>query len=175
VSQVIAVLSGHAGLETSPEGSEVTEREELLDTSSLRRRAEAGSTVAQCVLGIKLLHGYDCQTDTAEAFKWLSAAHAKGAARATAHLGLMHEGGLHTPEDPHKAGELYLRAAQAGEALACLWLARLLRSERLGSACAKDAARWYREFIAKAAVDDEDADIKEAEEYLARHGGEKPL
>ena len=61
-----------------------------MDIEEKRRKAEAGSCVAQTTLGISYLYGYDVDVNYVEAFRLLSAAANQGASRAVLHLGIMH-------------------------------------------------------------------------------------
>lgn len=62
-----------------------------MDIEGLKRRADAGSCVAQTILGISYLYGYDVVVDCKEAFRLLSAA---GTSRAVPNLGIMNARGL---------------------------------------------------------------------------------
>jgi TPR repeat protein len=53
------------------------------------RRAEGGSCVSQCVLGLCYLNGIDVDVNYGEAFRWLSAATNQGSSRATINLAYM--------------------------------------------------------------------------------------
>ncbi len=77
-----------------------------VDLSELRKRAEAGSTVAQSILGVCYLDGIEVEADYSEAFRLLSSAAAKGAIRATAHLARMYAQGLGIPRDVSEATRL---------------------------------------------------------------------
>jgi TPR repeat protein len=140
-----------------------------MDMTDLRTRAESGSTPAQAILGICLLEGIDCAADYAEAFRWLSAASTRGAARAMAHLGTMYERGLAVPADLDRARELYEAAATRGEFLACVWLARLLAGEGAGGPDQKGALRWYREALSQADRVQDCAELEEARTYVESH------
>jgi len=115
-----------------------------MSSDDLLPQAERGSIVAQSVLGISCLLGDGMPRDTAEAFRWLSAAASKGASRAQAWLGTMHEQGLTTPVDVNRARELYEAAASRGEFLGCIFLARLLASGKCGSVPRVESEHWYR-------------------------------
>ncbi len=66
-----------------------------MDIEHLRQRANAGSVVAQTVLGIAHLEGYEgLPVKFQEAFGLLSAAADKGAGRAMYHLARMYAEGL---------------------------------------------------------------------------------
>ena len=138
--------------------------------ADLRSKAEAGSIVAQSVLGIVLLDGIGCDADYAEAFHWLSAASERGASRAIWHLGRMYEAGLHVAVDPHRARSLYERAASRGEFFACVYLARLLASGQLGTISDEEPLRWYRAVLAQAPDVQDCPELEEARSYVASHG-----
>jgi uncharacterized protein len=69
------------------------------DINELRRKAEAGSCVAQSVLGLYYLYGLEVEVDYSEAFRFLSAAAEQGASRAVLNLGYMHAKGLGIPQN----------------------------------------------------------------------------
>jgi TPR repeat protein len=54
--------------------------------NELVRKAEAGSVVAQSILGIRYLHGVDVPVDLEQAFRLLTLASKRGAPRAQANL-----------------------------------------------------------------------------------------
>jgi TPR repeat protein len=164
----MAALAADLGVVQTSEASAIV----TSDIADLRARAEAGSTPAQAVLGIRLLRGIDCQLDYREAFRWLSAASEKGAPRAMAHLGSMYEQGLAVTTDWRRARELYERAAARGEFLACVWLARLLARSEAGAADQEGALRWYRAALSQADVVGEAAELEEARSYVEAHSKE---
>jgi TPR repeat protein len=65
-----------------------------LDVAELEKEAKQGSVVAQGILGMCLLYGYETPVDYDTAFQWLNAASRQGASRPTLHLGLMFAKGL---------------------------------------------------------------------------------
>lgn len=77
-----------------------------MDIEEKRKKAEAGSTVAQTVLGISYLYGLDVDVDYKEALRFLSAAANQGASRAVLSLGIMHAKGLGIPQNLHEAARL---------------------------------------------------------------------
>jgi len=93
----------------------------------LKSEAEAGSAVAQGILGISYLYGHDAPKNYALALRWLTAAAERCASRPTFHLGRMHEEGWGVPVDYERAGHFYQRAADQDEWLAYVHLARLYR------------------------------------------------
>ncbi|MET0555709.1 MAG: hypothetical protein ABW221_21905 [Vicinamibacteria bacterium] len=138
-----------------------------MDLTGLRVQAESGSLPAQTILGIRLLEGIECAADHAEAFRWLSAAAERGAARATAHLGTMYERGLTVAPDVGRARALYERAAGSGEFLARVWLARLLSGQAPPDSDA--ALRWYRAALSQAHAVEDCPELEEARAYVAAH------
>jgi TPR repeat protein len=69
------------------------------DIEELRRKAEAGSCVAQSILGAYYLCGNEVEVDYIEAFRLLSAAAQQGSSRAVLNLGRMYAQGLGTSQD----------------------------------------------------------------------------
>jgi TPR repeat protein len=136
-----------------------------MDTADLRAKAERGSAVAQCMLGIALLEGIDVAQDYPEALRWLEAASGKGAARAMVWLGWMRERGLGAPVDVERANELFEMAAERGEFLGCVFLARLLVARGDGGG----ALRWYREAAGQRGRVFEGPELEEAAQYVAEH------
>jgi TPR repeat protein len=65
-----------------------------MDISKLRQEADAGSVVAQSVLGICYLDGYDVEVNYKKALRLLTAAATRGAPRAKANLARMYVEGL---------------------------------------------------------------------------------
>ena len=64
-----------------------------MKTVDLRKKAESGDVVAQTVLGTCYLDGADVEVDYKQAFRFLSAAADKGAARAMTNLARMYAEG----------------------------------------------------------------------------------
>ena len=128
----------------------------------LAAKAEAGSTVAQTVLGISLLESRDYPG----ALRWLTAAAENGASRAMVHLGRMFEAGFEVAVDLSRARGLYERAAERGEFLACVLLARLLASGQGGNLDQIGALRWYREALSHSGVED-CPELEEARAFVA--------
>jgi TPR repeat protein len=136
-----------------------------MDIRELHQKAESGSTVAQCVLGICYLDGTEVQVDYQMAFRFLSAAANQGASRAVLNLARMHAEGLGIPRDPHKAIRLYESVGEV-EFLAAIELGRIY-SQGVGVAVHEaNASRWY---LAAVAQEDRVADcdeLREAKAYL---------
>ena len=120
-------------------------RQTLVGLTELRSKAEQGSVVAQSMLGISYLHGYEVERDLSEAFRWLTLAADRGAPRAEAWLGTMYEEGLGVVADFDRARGLYERAARKGEFFACIFLGRLLANGKAGTVDRAGAAHWYGE------------------------------
>jgi uncharacterized protein len=141
----------------------------MLNIDELRGEAEAGSVVAQSVLGIALLEGLDIERNYDEAFRWLAAASAKGAPRAMVNLGTMYEHGFGIAPDADLACQLYERGARAGEFLGCVFLARTFANGARGTVDDAAALEWY--LRAAEMRDDivDCAELSEAEAYVAAH------
>jgi TPR repeat protein len=86
-----------------------------MDLVEKRRKAEAGSCVAQTTLGISYLYGVDVAVDYKEAFKFLSAAATQGASRAVLNLGIMYAKGLGIPQNATEAIRLFEAVAKPSE------------------------------------------------------------
>jgi|WetSurMetagenome_2_1015567.scaffolds.fasta_scaffold483333_2 uncharacterized protein len=136
-----------------------------MDIADLRAKAEQGSTVARCILGIALLDGMDVPQDYPEALRWLEAASEKGAARAMLWLGWMVERGLGTPANLDRARELFEGAAERGEFLGCVFLARL----HIDRGDENAALHWYREAAAQSHRVVDCPELQEATRYVAEH------
>jgi TPR repeat protein len=134
----------------------------------LRRRAEAGSVVAQGMLGMHYLYGVDVPVDFAEAFRLLSMAAAAGAPRAAFGLAEMHRRGLGVPVDVAEAARLYERAASRGEFLAQIELGRI-HAGGSGMNADVSAARWYSAALEQQEIVGPCSEIDEAKAYLAAH------
>ena len=139
-----------------------------MNIPDLRAKADSGFCVAQAILGICCLDGIDTKTDYEEAFRWLSAAAAQGASRATLHLARMHAEGLGIPQNVLEAIRLYKAAAAAGEFLAHIQLGRIY-SRGLGVTPDPAAARdWYVLAVALENGVAEGEELQEARAYLAK-------
>src|ERR1700722_1545382 len=89
----------------------------------LQRKAESGSGVAQCALGIAYLDGIDVAVDYDKAFRLLSAAAAQGRSRAVVSLARMHAKGLGVPVDLQEAIRLYETVGRVEFSLQLSWVA----------------------------------------------------
>jgi TPR repeat protein len=143
-----------------------------MDIEEKRRKAEAGSCVAQTTLGISYLYGYDVDVNYVEAFRLLSAAANQGASRAVLHLGIMHAKGLGVPKNLPEAIRLFEAVGKpedSSDAFAArIELGRIYSS---GSGVAVDAAKalyWYKSAIALARDHEDSDDMQEAKTYIAR-------
>jgi len=146
----------------------------MTTVDELRQRAHEGSTPAQVRLGVTLLEDSDGHTGLPEAFRWLTAASDKGASRAMFHLGVMYYRGLHVSSDPDRARRLFERAAEAGEFLAAVWLARILANGEAGAVDAVGACHWYRAALSQAKRVSAPGELEEARVYLAQHEPQEP-
>jgi TPR repeat protein len=146
------------------------EADMALNFDDLRAKAEAGSTVARSVLGIALLHGYECAPDHVEAFRLLSLAAERRAPRAMVNLGLMYEQGLGITVDIQRARQLYQAGAEAGEFFGCIFLGRLLANGHAGESSRAEALKWYRRAAEQNVESRPESD--EAKAYVHEHGGD---
>ena len=146
-----------------------------LDIPELQRKAEAGSCVNQCILGLTFLHGDGVPVDYAEAFRWLSLAAKQGASRAVLNLAHMYANGLGVPQNVTEAIRLYEavgRPSDSSDAFAArLELARIF-SRGLGVPEDKHAAaRWYSSLLALSDGTENPEEIQEARAYLSGQSG----
>jgi TPR repeat protein len=137
----------------------------------IQRRAEAGSCVAQTLLGIAYLYGYEVEINYSGAFRFLSAAASQGASRAVLNLGLMHAKGLGIPQNLYEAVRLLESVAKPSDSsdafAARMELGRLYSG--LGAPPDSDKALfWYEAAIALSTGGEESVDVREAREYLAK-------
>ncbi len=142
-----------------------------VNVTEMRQKAEAGSCVNQCVLGICYLHGNDVERDYKEAFCWLSAAAAQGASRAVLNLGHMYAQGLGIAQNLPEAVRLFTAVAKPSDSsdafAARIELGRIF-SKGLGiPADADEALKWYSGAIALATKDEDSEELREARAYVA--------
>jgi uncharacterized protein len=130
----------------------------------LRQKAAAGNLAAQSILGICYLEGIDVEVDYEEAFRLLSLAAQRGAARARAHLARMYAEGLGVTRDESIALTLYESAANAGEFMAQIGLARMF--SRRNNADHAQALKWYSAAVTQQDRIGECAEIEEARDYI---------
>ncbi len=140
-----------------------------MDIEEQRRKADAGSCVAQTMLGISYLYGYEVEVDYKEAFRLLSAA---GTSRAVLNLGFMYEKGLGIPRNLPEAIRLLEAVAKpldSSDAFAArIELGRIYSSGSGMSVDTANALRWYRAAIALASDDEDSEDLREAKAYVAQ-------
>jgi len=141
--------------------------------AEMREKAEAGSCVAQSIIGLCYLYGHDVEVDYKEAFRFLSAAAEQGASRAVLNLGHMYAQGLGIPQNVPEAVRLFEavgKPSSSTDAFAArIELGRVL-SRGVGIPIDKDAAlKWYSAAIELAADDDDSEDILEARAYVASY------
>ena len=142
-----------------------------VNIAEMRQKAEAGSCVNQCVLGICYLYGNDVERDYKEAFRWLSAAAAQGASRAVLNLGYMYAQGLGIVQNVPEAIRLFTAVAKPADSsdafAARVELGRVF-SKGLGvPADADEALKWYSGVIALATDDEDSEELREARAYVA--------
>jgi hypothetical protein len=82
----------------------------------MRKKAEAGFTLAQWLLGGAYAKGNGVPKDSAEAVKWYLKAAEQGFAMAQSDLGVMYESGEGVPKDSAEAVKWYRKAAASGDA-----------------------------------------------------------
>ena len=140
-----------------------------MDIPDLRQKAESGSSVARCLLGICYLDGIDVEVNYQEALRLLSAAADQGASRAVVNLARMYANGLGVPKNPHEAIRLYETVGQA-EFLAAVELGRIY-SRGLGVPTDfKKALRWYLAAIAQENSVSDSEELREAKAHVANRG-----
>jgi TPR repeat protein len=141
-----------------------------MDIEEKRRKAEAGSCVAQTVLGISYLYGIDVEVDYNEAFRFLSAA---GTSRATLHLGIMYAKGLGIPQNVPEAVRLLeavARPSDSSDAFAArIELGRLYSSGLGLPVNVPEALRWYEAALTLTSHQEDSAEQREARTYVARN------
>ena len=146
-----------------------------LNISELERKAQAGSCVNQCILGLAFLHGDGVPLNYVEAFRWLSLAAKQGASRAVLNLAYMYANGLGVQQNVPEAIRLHEAVgtpSDSSDAFAArLELARIY-SRGLGVAEDRHAAsEWYSSVLALCDKSENSEEIQEARAYLSRHSG----
>jgi uncharacterized protein len=129
-----------------------TERHQSIEEK--RRKAEAGSCVAQTILGISYLYGHDVEVDYKEAFRFLSAAANQGASRAVLNLGIMYAKGLGIPQNVPEAVRLFEAVATPSDS-SDAFAARI------------ELGRLYSSGLGMS-VEDPNKALREARDYVAR-------
>lgn len=141
-----------------------------MDLEALKTEAALGSVVAQTVLGIIYLEGYEgLAVDLEKAFDLLTRASAAGAARARSNLGRMYEEGLATACDLDAARTLYEQAANAGEFMPMVYLARLYQNGKGVPQDFEKAEKWYRQAAEQRHRIADCPELREAVTYVDRH------
>jgi TPR repeat protein len=145
-----------------------------MDLVEKRRKAEAGSCVAQTTLGISYLYGVDVAVDYKEAFKFLSAAATQDASRAVLNLGIMYAKGLGIPQNATEAIRLFEAVAKPSDSSdafgARIELGRLYSG--LGTRGGNEKALdWYQAALALADDREDSEELREARNYVARTSG----
>jgi tetratricopeptide (TPR) repeat protein len=143
-----------------------------MDIEELHRKAEAGSCVAQSVLGISYLYGHDVQVDYKQAFKFLSDAAAQGVSRAVLNLGYIYAKGLGIAKDVPEAVRLFEAVGKPQESsdafVARMELGRIYSSGADVPVDVSKALYWYTAAIALSKDGDDSDDVVEAKAYVAR-------
>jgi TPR repeat protein len=148
-----------------------------MNIPEMRRKAEAGSCVAQAGLGACYLYGVDVEIDYQEAFRFLSAAADQGVSRAILNLGHMYAKGLGVPQNVGEA--IRLLKAVAGPADSSDAFAARIEHGRIYSRGASvpvesdEAFQWYSAAIALAPADSDSDELREAEAYVAGASGRR--
>ena len=125
----------------------------LMDIANLKVEAEAGSVVAQSILGLLYFYGsVDVPKDYSEAVQWLTLAAQHGTSRPLHHLGLMYERGLGVEVDLERAFGLQKRAAERGEEAAYIHVARMYRHGQGTAADGEAACEWYKRVLVLGAM-----------------------
>ena len=137
-----------------------------MNIAKLAQEAEAGSCVAQSILGTCYLDGIDVEIDFEKAFDLLSAASAQGASRAACNLARMYADGLGIPKNPSMAIRLYEKAAEAGDLFSQVELGRIFSRGADLPADPDSALRWYQIAAAQEGVDADCEEFEEAKRYV---------
>jgi TPR repeat protein len=138
----------------------------------LRRKADAGSCVAQSILGGCYLYGLDVEVDYKEAFRLLSAASNQGSSRAVLNLGRMYAQGLGIGVNVAEAIRLFEAVGKpenSTDAFAArIELGRIFARD-VGVPVNKDLAlKWYTAAIDLARDDENSEEMQEARAYIRR-------
>ena len=142
-----------------------------MDIDEMRQRAEAGSCVNQCGLGLRYLYGIDVVVDYVEAFRLLSLAADQGSSRATLNLAYMHAQGLGIPADVPKAIRLFEAVGKPSDSsdafLARIELGRIY-SRGIGIPVdVEKALQWYSAAMDLSSGHDNSEELQEARAYRA--------
>jgi TPR repeat protein len=139
---------------------------DTVNISKLLQEADAGSVVAQSVLGICYLDGINVEVNYKEALRLLTAAARRGAPRAKANLARMYVEGLGVQKDLPEAMRLYEEAANAGEFFAQIELARIFLQGLGVPADPGIALKWYSAAAAAEGKIDDCDELREAKTFL---------
>lgn len=147
--ELAMMLTGDfAGIEARPE----------VGLGWLRRAAEAGDSVARRILGLTLIHGVDLenfkvQPDIEEGVRLLRAAVESGDAEARFRLGGLYFEGVHVPENPERARELYRETAEDGHVVAMLYLGLRLAEGRGFPKDVDEGLKWLKRAANAGSID----------------------
>jgi hypothetical protein len=141
-----------------------------MDIAELRQKADAGSVVAQTILGLYYLDGTGVAVDYGEAFHFLSAAAEQGAPRAISNLGRMHAEGLGVAKDLAKALRVFETAAEKGEFLAQIETARIYARGVVENVDFEKARHWYSAALRQKGSVIDGEELQEAKAYLQEPG-----
>jgi TPR repeat protein len=144
-----------------------------MDIGKLQPEAEAGSVVAQGLLGNCYLYGEGAQKDHATALRWLRSAAQRGASLPTFHLGRMYEEGWGVAMDHQRAGQLYKKASDRGEWLGYVQRARLYRYGRGNPVNEQAAFERHDVVLSESEPVESCPELEEARAYVALHDGRK--
>jgi TPR repeat protein len=142
-----------------------------MNLDELLQKAEAGSCVAQSVLGISYLYGYEVEVDYQKAFRFLCAAANQGGSRATLNLGCMYAKGLGVPKNVAEAIRLFEAVGQADDSsdafAARIELGRIYNTGSDFPVDVSAALKWYKSAIALAPDREDSEELREAKAYVA--------
>ena len=141
----------------------------------MRRKADDGSCVSQCMLGLCYLYGIDVEINYGEAFRFLSAAADQHSSRAVLNLARMYAQGMGMQQDVPKAimhFEAVARPSDSSDAFpARIELGRIF-SRGLGVPVDKGVAlKWYSSALEIAVEGDDPEEMQEAREYIEQEKG----
>jgi len=141
-----------------------------MDIEEKRRKAEAGSCVAQTTLGSSYLYGIDVEVDYQEAFRLLSAAASQGTSRAVLNLGIMYAKGLGIPQNALEAVRLLEAVAKPSDSsdafTARIELGRLYSLGQGIPADPQKALKWYKAALNLSADSKDSEDLRESRNYV---------
>lgn len=145
-----------------------------LNIEQIRLKAEAGSCVNQCMLGLCYLYGVDVEINYGEAFRLLSAAARQRSSRAVLNLARMYAKGLGIQQDVHQAIRYFESVATPSDSSDAfesrIELGRIF-SRGLGVPVDTVlAVKWYKAAIDIAAEGDDLQDLREARDYVEQEG-----